>query len=79
MYHLADDGAVLVVLVEEDAVEEAAVGARVVEGDVEQVYGAILDVVARLAPDPIQAVQKLVARDGGAILVVGVDLGATQM
>lgn len=74
MDHLADHGVVLVLLVEEGAVEEAAVGARVVEGDVEQVDGRVLDVVAPLASVPADAFQKLFVLDGGTI-VVGVDLG----
>lgn len=72
--HLADNGVVLIVGVEEDAVEEAAVGARVVEGDVEQVYGRVLDVVAPLTSVPVHTVHKVVAFNGGAVLVVGVDL-----
>lgn len=74
MDHLADDGAVLVVVVEEDAVEEALVGARVIEGDIEQVYGRVLDVVAPLASVPIYAVHEVVALDVLAFLCVGVDL-----
>ncbi len=74
MDNLADDGVVLIVTVEEDAVEEAAVGARVVEGDVEQVYGRILDVIAPFTPIPVHAVQEVFIFDGGAVLVVGVDL-----
>ncbi len=74
MDDLADDGVVFIVGVEEDAVEEAAVGARVVEGDVEKVYGRILDVRAPFTPVPVYTVQKLFAFDGGAVLVVGVDL-----
>lgn len=34
VHHLADNRVVFVVIVEEDAVEEAAVGARVIEGDI---------------------------------------------
>lgn len=74
MDHLADDVVVLVVIEEEDAVEEAAVGARIVEGDIEQVYGPVLDVAASLTAVPVNALQKLFVFDGGAILVVGVDL-----
>lgn len=74
MDHLADHGVVLVVFVEEDAVEEAAVGARVVEGDIEQVYGCVLDVFASLTSVPVDALQKLFTFDVGALLVVGVDL-----
>lgn len=74
MDDLADDGVVFIVAVEEDAVEEAAVGARVVEGDVEQVYGRILDVGAPFTPVPVHALQKLFVFDGGAVLVVSVDL-----
>lgn len=74
VHHLADDGVVLVVLVEEDAVEEALVGSRVVEGDVEQVDGRVLDVVAAFAAVPVDAVHELVALDGPALLIVGVDL-----
>lgn len=73
VHHLADHGVVLVVGVEEGAVEEAAVGARVVEGDVEQVDGGVLDVAAPLASFPDDALQKLLVLDGGAV-VVGVDL-----
>lgn len=72
--HLADDGVVLIVGVEEDAVEEALVSARVVEGDVEHVDGPVLDVVAPLAPVPVHAVHEVVVDYGGAVLVVGVDL-----
>lgn len=71
--HLADHGVVLVLIVEEGAVEEAAVGSRVVEADVEQVDGRVLDVVAPLAPVPEDALQKLLVLDGGPV-VVGVDL-----
>lgn len=74
MDNLADDGVVLIVFVEEGAVEEAAVGARVVEGDIEQVYGRVLDVVASLTSVPVDALQKLFVFDVGALLVVGVDL-----
>lgn len=74
MDHLADDSVVLVVVVEEDAVEEAAVRARVVEGDVEQVYGRVLDVAAPLASIPVDAVQELFIFDSGVVLLVGVDL-----
>lgn len=73
MDHLADHGVVLVLIVEEGAVEEAAVGSRVVEGDVEQVDGRVLDVVAPLASVPVDAFQKLLVLDGGPV-VVGVDL-----
>lgn len=74
MHHFADDRVVLVVLVAEDAVEETVVGARVVEGDVEQVNGCILDVVAPLTSVPIQAVEEVLVFNTGAVLVVGVDL-----
>lgn len=74
MDHLADDGVELVVVVEEDAVEEAAVRARVVEGDVEQVNGRVLDVAAPLASVPVDAVQELFIFDGGVVFLVGVDL-----
>lgn len=77
VHHLADHGVVLVVAVEEGAVEEAAVGARVIEGDIEQVDGGVLDVVAPLASVPVDALQKLLVFDGGAI-VVGVDLRARE-
>lgn len=74
MDHLADHGVVLIlVVVEEGAVEEAAVGPRVVEGDVEQVDGRVLDVAAPLASVPVDALQKLLVLDGGPV-VVGVDL-----
>lgn len=72
--HLADDGVVLIVGVEEDAVEEALVSARVVKGDVEHVDGPVLDVVAPLAPVPVHAVHEVVVDYGGAVLVVGIDL-----
>lgn len=74
MDHLADDVDVLVVTVEESAVEETAVGARIVEGDVEQVYGRVLDVGASLAAFPLDALHELFVFDDGAVLVVGVDL-----
>lgn len=56
MDHLADEADVLIVIKEEDAIEEASVGASVIEGDVEQVYWRILDVVAPFSPIPVQAV-----------------------
>lgn len=74
MHHFADVGVVLVVLVEEDSVEEALVGARVVEGHVEQVYGRVLDVVAPLAAVPVHTVHEVVVFDGGTVLVIRVDL-----
>lgn len=74
VHHLADDSVVFVVVVEEDAVEEAAVGARVIEGDVEQVYGRVLDVVVSLTAIPVDALQELIVFNVGAVLVVGVDL-----
>lgn len=76
MDHLADDGVVLVVLVGEQAVEEAAVGARVVEGHVQQVNGRVLDVVASLASVPVDAVGELLVFDHAAVLVEAVDLGS---
>lgn len=74
MDHLADDVFVVIALVGQDAVEEALVGARVVEGHVEQVNGGVLDVVAPLAPIPVDAFIKLLVLDHGAGLAVGVDL-----
>lgn len=75
MHHLADFVLVLVVGIDEGAVQEALVGARVVEGDVEQVDGSILDVIASLAAIPVDAVHELIVLDRGAVLIVGVDLG----
>ncbi|TNN53210.1 hypothetical protein EYF80_036571 [Liparis tanakae] len=72
--HLADIGAVLVVGVEEDAVEEASVGARVVVGDVEQVDGRVLDVRAPLTSVPINPIHEVFVLDDRALLIVGVDL-----
>lgn len=76
MDHLADESVVLIVVEEEDAVEEAAVGARVIEGDVEKVYGCILDVVAPFTAVPIQTVQEVIIFNDGAVPIVGVDLVA---
>lgn len=74
MDHLADNSVVLIVFEGEDAVEETAVGACVIEGDVEQVYGRILDVRALLASIPIQTVHKVFVFNRGALSTVGVDL-----
>ena len=71
----SDDVGVVVVFVDEDAVEVAAVGPRVVVGDVEHVDGSILDVVALFAPVPVHAVDEVFALDGGHPGAVGVDLG----
>lgn len=72
--HLADDIFVAIALVGQDAVEEALVGARVIEGHVEQVDGGILDVVAPLAAVPVDAFIELLVFNHGAGLAVGVDL-----
>lgn len=76
MDHLADDGVVLVVIIGEHAVEEAAVGACVVEGHVQQVNGCVLDVVASLASVPVNALGELLVFDHAAVLVEAVDLGS---
>lgn len=79
MDHLADQSVVLIVFEEEDSVEEAAVGARVVEGDVEQVYGRILNVAAPFTSVPVHTVYKLITFNHGAALTVGVDLVAVML
>lgn len=72
--HLADEVFVAIALIGQDAVKEALVGARVVEGHVEQVNRSVLDVVAPLAPFPVHALVELLVFDHGAGLAVGVDL-----
>lgn len=72
--HFADNGGEFVVFIGKDAVEEAAVCARVIQGDVENIDGRVLDVVAPLAPVPIQTVHEVFVFDRGAHLTVGVDL-----
>lgn len=72
--HLADKADILIVFKEEDAVEEASVGARVIEGDVEHVYRRILDVFASFSPVPIQTLHELFVFNHGAAIVVAIDL-----
>lgn len=77
MHHLVHGVEVLVVFVGEGAVEEAAVGSRVVEGDVQNVDGGVLDVVAPLAAVPVDAILEEVVFDGGSVLIVAVDLAGS--
>lgn len=66
-HHVEDDefGGVGVELVAgegEVTAEEAAVGARVIEGDVEDVDGAVLHIHSVLAAVPIQTVNETLVR-----------------
>lgn len=79
MHHFADNVVVLVVIVGEDAVEKAPVSARVIEGDIEQVYGRILNVLAPFASVPVDTICKLVILNGGFIPIVGVYLDDTEI
>lgn len=74
-YELGGVGAVLIAGESEVAVEVAAVGARVIEGDVEDVNGAVLHVQCVLAAIPIQTIIETVVKDFGChFRVIAVDL-----
>ena len=70
MHKLADNGLVFVELVRQEPVEEATVGARVIEGDIEEVDGRILYVIALLTAAPVHAVLKALIHNVLALLIV---------
>ena len=77
--HLLEDlGLVLVVLVGEQPADATAVRPGVVEGDVGQEDGGVLDVIALPAAEPVQAVLKPLALHG-ALIVVVVDLQSERI
>lgn len=74
----AGDGGELVVFVAEHSVEDAAVDAGVVEGDVEEVHRRVLEVKGVLAAVPLHAVLKALVDDAGRLAVVAVNLSRRQ-
>uniref|UniRef100_A0A0E9V150 Uncharacterized protein n=1 Tax=Anguilla anguilla TaxID=7936 RepID=A0A0E9V150_ANGAN len=65
---LAGFGGVLIEGVGEDAVKQTTVCARVIEGDVEDVNGGILNVIRVFAAVPVQSVLKTVVQNGGSLV-----------
>lgn len=63
---------ILVVAVTEDAVEYALVGSRVIEGHVEDVDGAVLQVPGVLAAVPVQAVVETWVNDLSYLIFIAV-------
>jgi len=74
-----DVGVARVVGVEQRAVEDAAVGARVVVRHVEDVDGAVLQVVALLGAVPLQPLGETFVHDAPHLVLVAVDLTATRL
>lgn len=61
-------------LVAQDAVEDAAVDARVVEGDVQDVHGRVLNVEGFPAAVPLHPILKALVHDVGHLTVIAVNL-----
>lgn len=70
MHNLADNGLVFVELVRQEPVEEATVGARVIEGDIEEVDGRILYVLAPLTAVPVHTILEALIHNVLALLIV---------
>lgn len=70
MHKLADNSLVFVELIRQEPVEVATVGARVIEGDIEEVDGRILYVLALLTAAPVHTVLEALIHNVLALLIV---------